>query len=197
MIGRSTTVARMFASSAADAPVLLGRSGAVQNVVLNRPKALNALNLDQIKILTPEVQEWNASDAIAAVLMKGSGEKAFCAGGDIVALHGGSQREQEDFFKQEYILDYLLAKMKPTQICLWNGIVMGGGVGVSINAPYRIATEKTMFAMPETGIGFFPDVGGSYFLPRLADNIGKQTWLNLWNQSTDFGNCRHVLGPDR
>ena len=104
--------------------------------------------------------------------MFGSGAKAFCAGGDIRAIFDSRNEDESDalkkrFFYEEYIVDYALAKMKPVQIALYNGIVMGGGVGVSINAPFRIATEASLWAMPETSIGLFPDVGGSYFLPKL------------------------------
>ncbi len=84
-----------------------------------------------------------------------------------------------DFFAQEYLLDYALTQMAPTQISIWNGIVMGGGVGVSVHAPIRVATDNTVFAMPETGIGFFTDVGGSYFLPRIKNNINLGLYLGL------------------
>ena len=102
---------------------------------------------------------------------------AFCAGGDVRALYNAGKGKGDasllrDFFWHEYILDYSLTTMKPIQIAVYNGIVMGGGVGISIHAPIRIASEAAVFAMPETAIGFFPDVGGSYFLPRLPQGLG-------------------------
>lgn len=153
-------------------------------ITLNRPKALNSLNLDMVRLMTPKIRELTHSSATAAIILKGAGGKAFCAGGDIKTLYEGrgnkeTQALQEAFFREEYTLDHLLALSnahKP-HVALWDGTVMGGGVGISINASFRIATEKSLFAMPETGIGLFPDVGGSYFLPRLPRHFG--TFLAL------------------
>jgi enoyl-CoA hydratase/carnithine racemase len=163
--------------TAAQDSVLFSRSGTAQVFCLNRPKALNALNRDMIGLLSPQVHEWNVADDVKVVVSKGAGEKSYCAGGDIVSLcRGGESPEgrtaQQDFFHSEYQLDYALARMRAPHVALWNGIVMGGGVGVSINARFRVACEKTVFAMPETGIGFFPDVGGTYFLPKLPGATG-------------------------
>jgi enoyl-CoA hydratase/carnithine racemase len=112
------------------------------------------------------------------------GGKAFCAGGDIKLIYDSSvgkadPKIRSEFFAREYIADYGLSQMAPKQISIWNGIVMGGGVGISINAPIRIATDNTVYAMPETGIGFFTDVGGSYFLSRVKDNINLGLYLGL------------------
>ena len=109
--------------------------------------------------------------------MKGAGGKAFCAGGDVVAIAESSKGSDggelsRSFFREEYVLDYLLATLKKPYIAIIDGITMGGGVGLSVNSKFRIATEKTRFAMPETAIGLFPDVGGSYFLPRLQGELG-------------------------
>jgi 3-hydroxyisobutyryl-CoA hydrolase len=120
--------------------------------------------------------EKNPDKAPRAILMKGAGGKAFCAGGDIVSIYkahkaGRPLDELLHFFKTEYILDYNLSQMeKIDRISLWNGICMGGGVGLTWHSPIRIATEKSMYAMPETAIGFFTDVGGSYFLPRIKNS---------------------------
>lgn len=117
--------------------------------------------------------------------MSGVG-KAFCAGGDIMALYKAGIKEPgsdptvlAEFPALEYLLDYALKTMKPTEIALWNGVVMGGGVGLSNHAPFRIATDTTVYAMPETGIGFFTDVAGSYFLPRMKNNICLGMFLGL------------------
>lgn len=109
--------------------------------------------------------------------MLGAGSKAFCAGGDVRAIYDSQNDNEYDslkrrFFFEEYIVDYAIAKMLPVQVALYNGVVMGGGVGISINAPIRIATEKSLWAMPETAIGLFPDVGGSHFLPALKHGMG-------------------------
>jgi len=106
-------------------------------------------------------------------MISGVGEKAFCAGGDMKTLHnigkgpeGSDKSRLSDFPAYEYLLDYAMANVKSSEISIWNGVVMGGGVGLSSHAPFRIATDNTLWAMPETGIGFFADVGASYYLPR-------------------------------
>lgn len=116
---------------------------------------------------------------ISAVVMKGAGEKALCAGGDVATLAKWNQegpqgrQRSKDYFALEYQLDHLIATYSKPYISFMDGITMGGGVGLSMHAPFRIATERTLFAMPETGIGFFPEVGGSFFLPRLDGQLGK------------------------
>ena len=164
-------------AAASDCVVFSELGDGVVSAQLNRPKALNALNLEMIRVMTPRVLEWNADKAVSVVVLEGAGEKAFCAGGDIVSLYkardsDSAMAEGRSFFKEEYYLDNALAVMRPTQVAIMDGVNMGGGVGVSINARVRIATERTVFAMPETGIGLFPDVGGSYFLPRMEGGIG-------------------------
>ena len=148
-------------------------------ITFNRPKALNALDLEMIEALTPQLVAINSDKDTGVVIMRGHGGKSFCAGGDIRTLWDHRDKDegdkvQEKFFRNEYRLDHMLARsnsFKP-YVAIYNGIVMGGGVGMSINAPVRVATDSTVFAMPETGIGFFPDVGGSYFLPRLPGALG-------------------------
>mmetsp|Transcript_16925 Transcript_16925/g.26053 ORF Transcript_16925/g.26053 Transcript_16925/m.26053 type:complete len:313 (+) Transcript_16925:205-1143(+) len=143
--------------------------------------------MDMVNLVTGKLREWkNAEAKPATVLISGTGGKAFCAGGDIVSLyhaHNGKEGfdpvQKKEFFEREYIMDYQLTQMHPTQIALWNGIVMGGGVGVSCHSPIRVATDNTMYAMPETAIGFFTDVGGSYFLSRVKNNISLGLYLGL------------------
>lgn len=139
---------------------------------LNKPKALNAVDQDMIDSIHNQVKVWNNSAWPSTVLISGTGGKAFCAGGDIVSIYkakvdGIHPETPRNFFAQEYIVDNALAAMPATQVSIWNGIVMGGGVGLSAHSHIRVATNNTMYAMPETGIGFFTDVGGSYFLSRL------------------------------
>ena len=139
-----------------------------------------------VHLMLKEVQKWEQKPQTAprVLLISGVGGKAFCAGGDIKLIYESgtgkaSPTIKSQFFHDEYVLDYSLTHMKPLQISLWNGIVMGGGVGVSVHAPIRVATDNTVFAMPETSIGFFTDVGGSYFLPRVKHNIQHGLYLGL------------------
>lgn len=137
-------------------------------ITLNRPKALNSLNYSMVTKLLPQLREWESQKTL--VIIKGAGEKAFCAGGDVkVAI---DKVEGPQFFNAEYNVNYLIGKYKIPYVALINGITMGGGLGMSVHGRYRVATEKTMIAMPETKIGLIPDVGGSYFLPRLQVNLG-------------------------
>ncbi|XP_059822856.1 3-hydroxyisobutyryl-CoA hydrolase, mitochondrial isoform X1 [Hypanus sabinus] len=165
----------MSASTSSDKEVLLTRSGCAGIITLNRPKALNALNLPMIRQIYPQLKEWEQDNETSLVIIKGAGEKAFCAGGDIRAVTEAGKvgdRLAEDFFREEYILNNAIGSCKIPYIALIDGIVMGGGVGLSVHGHFRVATEKTLFAMPETGIGLFPDVGGGYFLPRLEGKLG-------------------------
>lgn len=143
-------------------------------IILNRPKALNSLNLSMVNKLYPALKEWESKKNL--VIVKGAGEKAFCAGGDVKAIieagFKGNKQLGKDFFKNEYKTNGLIGAYKIPYIAFIDGIVMGGGVGLSVHGQYRIATEKTLFAMPETQIGLFPDVGGSYFLPRMTGHLG-------------------------
>jgi len=161
-------------SSSPDGSVLTRVEGGLGLITLNRPRALNSLNLDMIRILTPVLKSWESpGSGVKAVLVRGAGDKAFCAGGDIRAITevpGGEM--QKTFFREEYQLDYLVGRLSIPYIAIMNGITMGGGVGISVNGKFRIATEKTVFAMPECAIGLVPDVGGGYFLPRLQGSLG-------------------------
>jgi enoyl-CoA hydratase/carnithine racemase len=144
-------------------------------ITLNRPAALNALSLDMIVQLRSDLSQFAADANVNAVLMKGAGEKAFCAGGDIRAIYESYQNGDSlhrDFFVTEYPLDYLLHAYPKPYIALIDGIVMGGGMGISQGSPLRIVGDRTRMAMPEVAIGFFPDVGASYFLSRLAGCLG-------------------------
>jgi len=163
-----------------EGPVLFGRCGAVATATLNLPKALNALNFDMIERLAQQLDDWAADDSVACVWIDGSGDKAFCAGGDVVALYRESPAygEQPDyryttkFFSREYRLDYRIHTY-PKPVVVWGGgIVMGGGIGIMAGASHRIVTESTRMAMPEVTIGLFPDVGGSWFLNRMPGRLG-------------------------
>jgi len=156
--------------------ILFEQRGKAGFVTLNRPKALNALSHKMVTALAAQLSAWAADPGIAHVVVTGAGEKAFCAGGDIRSIYDARQAGQVEglgaFFREEYLLNAQIKAYPKPYVALINGIVMGGGVGVSVHGSHRVGTEKTLFAMPETGIGFFPDVGGTYFLPRMPKNSG-------------------------
>ncbi|XP_072173731.1 3-hydroxyisobutyryl-CoA hydrolase, mitochondrial-like [Diadema setosum] len=166
---------RMSSTTSAEEDVVLERVDSAGVITLNRPKALNALNLSMVMKITPKLREWCADPTVSMVIMKGTGDKAFCAGGDIKAVTDAGKvgdPSAGSFFKNEYILNHAIGTMRIPYIAFIHGITMGGGVGLSVHGRYRVATEKTLFAMPETAIGLFPDVGGGYFLPRLSGKLG-------------------------
>ncbi|MEE4012599.1 enoyl-CoA hydratase/isomerase family protein [Roseibium sp. FZY0029] len=156
--------------------ILFQKRGKAGFVILNRPKALNAINHAMVLAMAAQLTRWADDPEIAHVVVTGAGDKAFCAGGDIRSIYDARMSGQMDglgaFFRDEYILNAQIKAYPKPYIALINGIVMGGGVGVSVHGSHRIGTEKTLFAMPETGIGFFPDVGGTYFLPRMPRSSG-------------------------
>jgi enoyl-CoA hydratase len=161
---------------APDAEALIERRGGAGVIVLNRPKALNALTLTMVRLMAAALDAWERDPGVTRVVLRAAGEKAFCAGGDIRHLYelgrAGDHAAQMTFWREEYRLNERIRTYSKPVIPLIDGIVMGGGVGVSINASHRVAGERFAFAMPEVGIGFFPDVGGTYFLPRLARRAG-------------------------
>ncbi|TVR07790.1 MAG: enoyl-CoA hydratase/isomerase family protein [Salinarimonadaceae bacterium] len=152
------------------------RVGSAGVITLNRPHALNALTLSMVRDMRAALEAWAGDAAITRVVVQGSGEKAFCAGGDIRKLveagKAGRPEEALAFWREEYELNALIAAYPKPYISLIDGICMGGGVGVSLHGSHRVAGERYLFAMPEVGIGFFPDVGASYALPRLPGRAG-------------------------
>jgi enoyl-CoA hydratase len=163
-----------------DPEVLTRIDGSVGHITLNRPKALHALNLAMCEAMTQALLAWRDDPAVVCVLIDHAGERGFCAGGDIrmIAESGaGDASEAKLFFKVEYRLNALMFGYPKPITAIVDGIVMGGGVGISEPAAIRIATERTTYAMPETGIGLFPDVGGGWFLSRLPGQAG--VWLAL------------------
>ncbi|KAG5309167.1 HIBCH protein, partial [Pseudoatta argentina] len=152
-------------------------------IVLNRPKALNSINMSMVQKIYSILKQWESSKKL--VIIEGIGEKAFCAGGDVKALtlllnEPAGYLQSQKFCKTAYTLNHLIGTYKKPYIAIIDGITMGGGVGLSVHGKYRIATEKTLFAMPETAIGLFPDVGMTYFLSRLEGRLGL--YLGLTGQ---------------
>jgi enoyl-CoA hydratase/carnithine racemase len=151
-------------------------------MTLNRPKALNALTHGMILEMEKVMPKWEKDPAIKAVVLRGAGDRAFCAGGDVTGLYremrdNPSGTLRRDFFLDEYIVNRRIYRFAKPWISLIDGIDMGGGVGLSVHGSHSVASEKFLFAMPETTIGLFPDVGGGYFLPRLPGALG--TFLAL------------------
>ena len=154
--------------------------GKLGHITLNAEATLNSLTLEMVDLLQAQLNAWRDNDDIAAIFIDGSGEKAFCAGGDVQALHasavakpGGPCDYAEAFFSREYRMNYTLHTYPKPLICWGHGIVMGGGLGVMTGCSHRVVTEKTRIAMPEVGIALFPDVGGSWFLNHMPGSAGE------------------------
>lgn len=154
---------------------IMGVGGSLGLITLNRPAALNALTLEMCENINTQLAEWEKMGHIKAVVVRGEGEKAFCAGGDIRTVYDNGRsaaKKSRKFFWQEYRMNHRIFHYPKPFIALMHGITMGGGVGISIHGSHRVGAEDLVFCMPETGIGFFPDVGGSYFLPRATGKTG-------------------------
>jgi enoyl-CoA hydratase len=159
-----------------DVEVICERQGSAGLITLNRPQALNALTLGMVREMRRALDAWEKDPAVTRVVVSGAGEKAFCAGGDIRQLYdfgkAGRQAEALTFWREEYELNIRIKRYAKPYVALIDGIVMGGGVGVSLHGSRRVAGERYLFAMPEVAIGFFPDVGATYALPRLPGHTG-------------------------
>jgi len=156
--------------------ILFERRGAAGLVVLNRPQALNAVSLAMVRALARQLDEWETDPAVTRVIVTANGERAFSAGGDLRALYdlgrAGRYEEALTYFRAEYALNARIKCYRKPYVALIDGIVMGGGVGISVHGSHRVAGDKFAFAMPEAGIGFFPDIGATWFLPRLPGELG-------------------------
>ncbi|MBV8620727.1 MAG: enoyl-CoA hydratase/isomerase family protein [Curvibacter sp.] len=188
--------------------IVTERRGQFGLITLNRSRALNALSLSMVRDLTAALQAWAQDPGVLAVAIRGRHKEgdfgAFCAGGDIRFLHqAGSvgDADLEAFFTEEYALNHLIHRYPKPYIAFMDGIVMGGGMGISQGGSVRIVTERTKMAMPETNIGLFPDVGGGYFLSRCPGHVGE--WLALTGdaigagEALAYGLADHFLGSDR
>lgn len=167
-------------AKAAEPEVLVQRRGRLGHLILNRPAALNALTDTMVDLLTEALEAWRDDDGVDTVLLTGAGDRALCAGGDIVAIHadavtGGDATER--FWAREYRLNALIAEYPKPYVAVMDGIVLGGGVGVSAHGSHRVVTERTRLGMPETGIGFVPDVGGTHLLANAPGELGTHIAL--------------------
>jgi enoyl-CoA hydratase len=183
----------MTASSAAiEAPepdLIARREGVVGVIRLNRPKTINAVTLEMFRDIDKALDEFEADPAIGLILLEGAGDRGLCAGGDIRALYENSKVKGDlgkILWREEYILNARIAKFPKPYVAFMDGIVMGGGVGLSAHGRHRVVTERTKLAMPEVGLGFFPDVGGTWLLSRSPGEIG--TYFGLTGQTMN--------GPD-
>lgn len=183
------------------AEVRVERRGPLGLLILDAPSRLNALNAEMCEIVGDALGRWSRDDEVKAVVIKSAGGKAFCAGGDVRSVaelrKAGKVEEAMRFFSTEYRMNWRIFRFSKPYIALLDGIVMGGGFGISSHGRYRVATEKVMFAMPETGIGFYPDVGGTYVLPRLPGEAGAYLGLTGarigWEDMLGLGLATHTV----
>ncbi len=185
----------------------LHRAGGIATLTINRPQALNALTLENYRRFAPALAGWAEDPAVRAVVVRGAGGRAFCAGGDVRAVYeagrgiAGDRSLTAVFFREEYQLIRDIHRFPKPYIAIVDGITMGGGAGISINGAYRIATERTLFAMPETAIGLFPDVGATRFLNRCPGRIGRYLGLTgarlAAADALYCGFATHCIGQDR
>ncbi len=149
--------------------------GSVINITLSRPRVLNALNLSMVREISNNIENWENNPNISCVIIDGEGEKAFCAGGDIVSIYHAKNSKSslaKDFFREEYILNTKIKNFTKPWIAILDGISMGGGLGLAMHGSHRLVTENVLAGMPETAIGLFPDVGGGHFLSRARGKLG-------------------------
>ena len=190
----------MTASAAvvdSEGDLIVRREGSVGVIRLNRPKAINAMTLEMSLGIDAALDRFESDPAIAVVLLEGAGERGLCAGGDIRGLYDSSRAGGDlgkIFWRQEYIMNARIAKFPKPYIAFMDGLVMGGGVGLSAHARHRVATEKTKLAMPEVGLGFFPDVGGTWLLSRSPGEIG--TYFGLTGQTMNGPDAIHARFAD-
>ncbi len=185
--------------------ILFDRRGAAGIVVLNRPKALNAVTHGMVRALRTQLDAWADDVAVTRVILAAAGERAFSAGGDIRALYdlgrAGRQDEALTFFREEYELNALIKRFRKPYVSMIDGIVMGGGVGLSVHGSHRVAGDRYQFAMPEVSIGFFPDVGATWALPHFPGESGAYLALTgerlAATDAVPFGAATHRVRSDR
>ena len=170
--------------------VLVRRAGHLGHLVLNRPRALNALTGGMIAVVRQQLEAWREDDSVAAVLLTGAGERGLCAGGDLRAVHGalaaGRSEDGDAVFSAEYGMNAMIADFPKPYVAVMDGIVLGGGMGISAHGSHRIVTERSRLGMPEAGIGFFPDVGMAHLLARAPFRAGLHLALT----------GEHITGAD-
>src|ERR1700736_2772645 len=173
------------------------REGVIGVIRLNRPKAINAVTLEMFRDVDKALDQFEADPAVKPILLEGAGERGLCAGGDIRALYESSKVKGDlgkILWREEYILNARIAKFPKPYVAFMDGIVMGGGVGLSAHGRHRVVTERTKLAMPEVGLGFFPDVGGTWLLSHSPGEIG--TYFGLTGQTMNGPDAIHAKFAD-
>ena len=181
----------------AEPDLIVRREGGAGVIRLNRPKAINAMTLEMSLGIDSALDRFEADPAVALVLMEGAGERGLCAGGDIRGLYESSRAGGDlgkVFWRQEYIMNARIAKFPKPYVAFMDGLVMGGGVGLSAHGRHRVVTERTRLAMPEVGLGFFPDVGGTWLLSRSPGEVG--TYFGLTGQTMNGPDAIHARFAD-
>ena len=189
----------------ADPPIVVRQQGRIGRLTINRPRALNAIDHAMVRSLSCALDAWRGDPAIEMVVIEGAGGRAFCAGGDIRRVRdmalAGRNAEIEPFFADEYALNLAIARYPKPYVALIDGVCMGGGMGLSIHGAVRVVTDAAVLAMPETGIGFFPDIGASFFLPRLPGHHGMFLALTgarvQGAEAVGLGLATHHMARDR
>jgi enoyl-CoA hydratase len=185
------------AAAGAEPDLIVRREGSAGIIRLNRPKAINAVTLEMFRDIDKALDAFEADPAVAVVVLEGAGERGLCAGGDIRALYDSSKvcgDLGKILWREEYILNARIAKFPKPYIAFMDGIVMGGGVGLSAHGRHRVVTEKTRLAMPEVGLGFFPDVGGTWLLSHAPGDIGS--YFGLTGQTMNGPDAIHARFAD-
>ena len=192
----------MSAAMNSEPDILFDRRGAAGLVTLNRPHALNAVNHAMVCALADQLAAWENDGAVSRVVMTANGGRAFSAGGDLRSLYdlgrAGRYDEALSYFRDEYALNARIKRYRKPYVVLIDGIVMGGGVGVSVHGSHRVAGDRFAFAMPEVGIGFFPDIGATWLLPRLPGELGAYCALTGERlDAADAGVATHRVASER
>src|SRR5437764_7744065 len=185
------------AAALIEGDLIARREGACGGIRLNRPKAINAVTLEMFRDVDKALDAFETDPAVSVILLEGAGERGLCAGGDIRALWESSQVKGDlgkILWREEYILNARIKKFPKPYVSFMDGIVMGGGVGLSAHASHRIVTDRTRLAMPEVGLGFFPDVGGTWLLSRSPGEIG--TYFGLTGQTMNGPDAIHARFAD-
>ncbi|MQY30030.1 enoyl-CoA hydratase/isomerase family protein [Nocardia aurantia] len=188
--------------------VLIEKRDGLGIVTLDRPRAINALNHAMVRAMLATLREWAGDDEVRAVVLTGAGERGLCAGGDLVGMYadakdrvGGADSPSGQFWRDEYTLNALIAAYPKPYVAIMDGVVLGGGVGVSAHGSHRVVTERSSVGMPETGIGFVPDVGGTYLLSRAPGEVGTHLGLTAGRMSAGdaiaAGFADHYVPSDR
>src|SRR5689334_19369146 len=187
----------MIETSVAEPDLIARREGSAGIIRLNRPKAINAVTLEMFRDVDKALDIFETDPAVAVIVLEGAGERGLCAGGDIRALWESSKVQGDlgaILWREEYILNARIKKFPKPYVAFMDGIVMGGGVGLSAHSSHRVVTERTKLAMPEVGLGFFPDVGGTFLLSRSQGEIG--TYFGLTGQTMNGADAIHARFAD-